>query len=380
MKTYLLYGDPAGVPEVRHEVAEAVSDPVVFIDKDGKRIVAANVFDAEIFRRREDVVDELWDYHSLGFEELRADASVPDHLIGPELVRRALERAGASSAVVPASFPLLVADYLRDRGIEVRTDEEEWAARRRRKTPWELEGIERAQRAVDAALVAAVHMLREAEPTVDGRLRFEGEILTCEWLRETMSAVLLSQGAESEEIIVQSGEACLNGHDPGLGPVWAGRSLVIDCFPRDRRTGVFTDTTRTFVPGEPDEELTRLHGHCLAALDIAREALRPGRSDAYSRVVEYFHSQGFPTVPHQRAEGPLRNGFIHALGHGVGLKVHEKPSLGIRSDALVEGDVLAIEPGLYRDGMGGVRLEDTYVITAAGPEPFTDPFPYDLTP
>jgi Xaa-Pro aminopeptidase len=71
---------------------------------------------------------------------------------------------------------------------------------------------------------------------------------------------------------------------------------------------------------------------------------------------------------------------MHALGHGVGLEVHEPPSMGRRADELVVGDVIAIEPGLYFAGIGGVRLEDTVMVTEDGVEHFTDPFSYDLEP
>jgi Xaa-Pro aminopeptidase len=76
----------------------------------------------------------------------------------------------------------------------------------------------------------------------------------------------------------------------------------------------------------------------------------------------------------------LREGFVYALGHGVGLEVHEKPALGIRADELVERDVVAVEPQLAFEGIGGVRLEDTVLITESGPVHFTEPFPYDLQP
>ena len=77
---------------------------------------------------------------------------------------------------------------------------------------------------------------------------------------------------------------------------------------------------------------------------------------------------------------PLADGFFHGLGHGVGLEVHEEPGLGLTSaDALQAGDVVTVEPGLYRQGYGGVRLEDLVLVTEDGAENLTR-FPYDLTP
>jgi Xaa-Pro aminopeptidase len=149
--------------------------------------------------------------------------------------------------------------------------------------------------------------------------------------------------------------------------------------------------TRTFVPGRPTDELVRLHKHCGEALDLALDACRPGTDDLYQRVADWFNSHGHPSqlhpsdppVPNRGAgsAGPQKmEGFFHALGHGVGLEVHERPFLGRRCEALEPGDVIALEPGLYYEGVGGVRLEDTVTITDDGFEFFTDPYPYDLQP
>jgi Xaa-Pro aminopeptidase len=75
----------------------------------------------------------------------------------------------------------------------------------------------------------------------------------------------------------------------------------------------------------------------------------------------------------------LKDGFYHSLGHGVGLEVHEQPTLGRGPGELVAGDVIAVEPGLYRHGYGGCRLEDLVHVTEDGAEVLTD-YPYDLTP
>ncbi|MEA2498344.1 MAG: Xaa-Pro aminopeptidase [Actinomycetota bacterium] len=380
MTTFLLYDDALKSQELRHEIGEAIGDPLVFLEIDGKRIVVGSVLEESIFETREDVVDEFWNYHQLGSRDLTEDTSFPMHLIKAELLFRALQRAGVNEACIPPTFRVQEADYLREKGVRLVVDEDAWMARRRRKTPWELEGIERAQRAADTAMLTAARMLREAEPTGDGTLRFEGEILTSEWIREVMEQELLVGGAESQDIIVQSGDACLRGHDIGTGPILPNESVIIDCFPRDRRTGVYTDMTRTYVPGRPSKELIELHAHCLAALEIAAEHLRPGRDDAHSKVVTYFADHGYPTSRTHEGDAPLQEGFFHSLGHGVGLEVHERPWLGERSDAVVEGDVVAIEPGLYFPGVGGIRLEDTVLVTAGGVERFTDPLPYDLNP
>ena len=378
MTTFLLFDDPAHSPAVRHEIGEPVIGPLTFIEHDGKRIVVGDESDRATFARREDVVDEFWAEHEFGWEELFNDESFPTHLVGPEVLLRALRRVEVDKVVVPQTFPVLSADYLREKGVDVSIDDDAWSMRRRHKTPAELEGVERAQRAAETAMLTAARMLRDAEPTASGQLRFEGEILTAELIREAMLPQLQAQGAESQQILVHSGDACFLGHDAGTGPILPNVSCIIDVWPRDTRTGVFTDMTRTFVAGAPSKELTKLHEHCLAALAIALEHLKPGTNDAYRKVAEYFGSHGIPTKLTHTGPEPPKQGFPHSLGHGVGLEVHERPYMGPRSDELIEGDVVAIEPGLYYEGVGGIRLEDTVFITSSGAERFTDPFPYDL--
>jgi Xaa-Pro aminopeptidase len=96
-------------------------------------------------------------------------------------------------------------------------------------------------------------------------------------------------------------------------------------------------------------------------------------------VCEFFAGHGYPTQLTKEPGEVLEDGFFHGLGHGVGLEVHERPWMSRVGDDLVAGDVIAIEPGLYRSGLGGVRLEDIAIVTDDGIEVVTS-YPYGLEP
>src|SRR5438067_5752332 len=97
------------------------------------------------------------------------------------------------------------------------------------------------------------------------------------------------------------------------------------------------------------------------------------------QTCDLFHEQGYPTQLHKQPGEVLEDGFFHGLGHGVGLEVHERPWVSRIGDDLVPGDVITLEPGLYRSGYGGVRLEDIVLVTEDGCENLTD-FPTELAP
>jgi Xaa-Pro aminopeptidase len=277
---------------------------------------------------------------------------------------------GISAADVPAEFPVELADRLRSRGVEVRANHEEFARRRRAKTSAEIAGIRRAQAAADAAMGRAAEMLRG-----DGSL-------TSEDVRNEMIAVCRTMGATlPADVIVASGAAGAIGHDPGSGLLRQGESIIIDIWPMDDESACFADMTRTFVIGEIPDELAEWHRLTQEALEATRAAVRPGvhGREIYDIACDIYEAAGIPTQ-RTKAEGEvLRDGFFHGLGHGVGLEVHEEPGLGRSGDELVAGDVITLEPGAYRQGYGGVRLEDLVLVTEDGGETLTD-FPYGLSP
>ena len=229
---------------------------------------------------------------------------------------------------------------------------------------------------------AARELLRAAEQR-NGSLVVDGEPLTCERLKIEVERAFTENGAFADEFIVSHGPQTAVGHEMGSGAIAPGEPVVADLYPRDRESGCYADLTRTFVApgGDGGEELREYHRLCREALERSVAAVKPGvaGSELHRISCEVFEEHGYPTQLSKQPGEVLKDGFYHSLGHGVGLEVHEEPTLGRAPGELVAGDVIAMEPGLYRNGYGGCRLEDLVLVTEKGPEVLAD-YPYDLEP
>jgi Xaa-Pro aminopeptidase len=377
----LIHGDTHRSAALRHELPLGILDPFSYFEVNGRRVAVIAAMEADRIQEAAPGV-EIVDPYELGLDELIA-RGMRWHDIDAELCARAAARLGARRLTVPAALPVAVADRLRADGVEVVPDEPEFIRRRRSKNASEVEGVRRAQAAADAGMAAAAELLRTATPR-DGVLVQDGEVLTSEAVRGRIRDVCAERGAPADDdIIVAGGAAGATGHENGTGPLPAGVPVIVDIWPRDERSGCYSDMTRTFVSGgEPAGDVARWHALAQTALERVYERLRPGVTgrELFAAACDVFEEAGELTQRTKREGETLRDGFFHSLGHGVGLEVHEEPALGrTGADNLVPGDVLAIEPGCYRNGYGGVRLEDLVLVTEDGHERLTD-FRYDLAP
>jgi Xaa-Pro aminopeptidase len=363
----LIHADTVRSAELRHEVPLLIGDPFVYLEQNGSRRVYTSSLEAP---RLEELGGlEVVLVEELGFDELMA-SGIDRPAIERELVLRACRHAGIEDAVVPRAFPLETADHLRANGIELRPDGDLFDGRRRAKTDAELDGIRRAQRGAEAAMEG-----------IRARLREGGEV-TCEELQGIALRTFTEHGLTAPDaLIVSHGAQTAIGHEAGHGRIEPGEPIVCDLFPQDTKSGCFADLTRTFCLGEPPEHLVEFHRLCRESLDRVYESIRAGITgkELHAISCEPFEEAGYKTQLTKEPGEVLEEGFFHSLGHGVGLEVHEEPGLGRTGGALIEGDVVAIEPGLYRKGFGGCRLEDLVRVTADGCERLTD-CPYDLTP
>jgi len=361
----LIYGDTIRSPELRHEVPVPVPDAFIYAEKDGGRYVFVGSLEVPRIEGIDGIVTVP--FEDLGIDELIA-SGIPWHESERQVVLRACQKIGLESAVTPRAFPLEQADFLRANGISLEPDGDVFDKRRRVKNESELAGIRRAQAGAERAMGAIRDRLRE------------GGDLTCEELQGLALQSFSESGVIAPDmVIVSHGEQTAIGHEPGHGPVAEGEAVIADLYPQDPVSGCYADMTRTFCMGEPPEELVRYHSLVKEAIDRAVDAIRPGITgkELHRMTCEFFQEHGFPTQLTKDPDKPLEDGFFHGLGHGVGLEVHERPHLGRLGDALVPGDVITLEPGCYRRGFGGCRLEDLVLITADGYETLTD-FPYDL--
>ncbi|MFD1515438.1 M24 family metallopeptidase [Halomarina rubra] len=289
---------------------------------------------------------------------------------------------GVESVVTPEDFPLATADGLRDLGVSVEAEREGVVDDIRAvKTDEEVDHVKEAQKANERAMARAEELIGEAtvETGTDagsGVLVHEGEVLTSERVTREIEMELLRHGCALDETIVACGADAADPHDRGSGPLRADESIIVDIFPRDKETKYFADMTRTFVKGEPNDTVAEWYDLTQEAKEAAFDALEPGATgkDVHDAVCDVYEAAGWPTL---RSDETTETGFIHSTGHGVGLDIHEGPSLSPRGDELKPGHVVTIEPGLYDPEFGGVRIEDIAVVTEDGYENFTD-YPEEL--
>jgi len=215
-----------------------------------------------------------------------------------------------------------------------------------RKDPEEVEMLRAAARAVDRVMAR-----------VPGEIAFGGR--TEIDVARDLAELIVEEGHDTAEFtIVASGP---NGasphHHPGERVIVEGDLVVCDY--GGRWGGYYSDSTRTFVVGEPSEQQKTVHAAVQAANDAGRSAVAPGTPcEQIDRVAR--------TVIEEAEFGDY---FIHRTGHGIGLEVHEHPYMVEGNEQLLEpGMVFSVEPGVYLPGRFGVRIEDIVVCTEDGVE------------
>jgi Xaa-Pro aminopeptidase len=281
-----------------------------------------------------------------------------------DVIQCIMESFGIEGFVVPRDFPAWLWVGLQEEGVPLKLGTSPFFPEQNFKSPEALQEIRKANDLVRQCFGAVEKVLIQSAVNEEGYLIHEDQILTSERLRAQIEILCLEHEAIGDCIVAGGDQGC-DPHCKGYGPLKANEWIVVDIFPRLKRTGYHGDMTRTFMKGEPNLAQKALYASVEKAQKAALETIRAGASfkTPHEAAVKVFEADGFKTDV--SVNPPV--GFIHGTGHGVGLGLHEPLSLSPRSEGFMEeGMVVTVEPGLYYPGLGGVRIEDVVVVTKDG--------------
>ena len=358
---YVLYASSRDA-DMRYLTHFTTSDPFVFFKKPGDPGVII-VSQMELGRASREASTAVM---------TRTQAGLPDILKKEKDPYQATAKMIAGQAgkkiLVPPNFPIALANALSNYCTIV-VDRGTVQSMRAKKNKHEILLMKDVQKVTEKAMGRAISLIRRAS-VKKGILSLDKKPLTAEFVKFSMHSLLLQHGCNAVDTIVSCGEDTAIPHITGSGPLKSDEPIVIDLFPVKEISGYYADMTRTVVKGEPSTEILEMYETLREAKNLGISLVKTGASgaDIHLAVVDFFKDQGFESTT---------RGFVHNLGHGVGLQVHELPTVGPAGKALASGNVITIEPGLYYPGIGGVRLEDIGVVTANEFENFTA-FPEDL--
>jgi len=337
-------------------------DPFLYFEKSGRRYIALSQLEYDR-GCREARVHHVINQSAL-VEEMKKNrrSSVATH----DWIAEALQRHGIGKVQVSPSFPMGLAGLLRKRGIKLAVVGDDLFTERVCKDKVELAAIRKALKVTSELLQHAIEMIRSSRPGRNGVLMLGKVPLTSERVQAVIRMEAARRGFEISHPIVAGGLQACDPHERGHGRLKANELVILDIFPRDLETGYWGDMTRTVVKGRASEVQHRQFETVRQAQKLAISRLQDGVDGrvVHGAVEKFFNEKGYVSGN----SGGRYEGFFHGTGHGLGLEIHESPRVSSLSWKLKAGNVVTVEPGLYYQKVGGVRIEDVVVIRRNGCE------------
>lgn len=234
----------------------------------------------------------------------------------------------------------------------------------------EIERLKTVAAGANAAMASAWRYIAGLEAQGDFLFDETGKQVTIGDIKSMVRRELMARGLEDTNMIFAQGRDAGFPHSRGEAdmPLQIGKAIVFDLFPRELGGGYHHDMTRTWCIGYAPPEVQAAYDTVMEAFDISIEAYALNKPThlAQEAVLDHYESKGHATI---RTDSSAMAGYIHTLGHGVGIDIHEGPSISHtrKKDKFQVGNVLTIEPGLYYPDQGyGVRVEDLFVVDESG--------------
>ncbi len=358
-RNVLLYAPSETDADILYPTGFFAPDPFLFVQNGRRRVLVMS--DLEIDRaRKQATVDRVLSWTQIA-KRVEGAGGIAT---AAAVIARVLRDLGLRRVEVPRSFSLGLAMELDELGVRLATVPDPFWPEREVKRPAEVRAIEAALRAAEAGLSAGIDVLRSCRIGADGYLRRNGRRFAAEDLRAAVNTRIMAEGCLPSHTICAPGDQAVDPHAEGHGPIRAHTPIVMDIVPRSESTGYYGDLTRTVVRGRAPYRLHEVYALVHEGVRLGHRRVRDGADGRkiHAEIQALFERQGYRTGVR---DGRMQ-GFFPGTGHGLGLEIHEAPSIGKRPSILRAGHVVTVEPGLYYLGLGGVRIEDVALVTKAG--------------
>jgi Xaa-Pro aminopeptidase len=360
----LTYGNAFENPNVYWLTGFLSADPIFYMKNRGEDPLAASAFLAIERVKKESFIKKTHDLSEIYKQILKENKPVRDNL--DRAYKDILEKHFTGKSIgVPDEFPASHLMILQKLGYEIKVVRDLIQEARATKSSGEIEIIKKAGDATTDAISQVIELVKDCDIGANKVLTHRGEPLTVGKAKLTLEHFLLDRGAESaEDMILAVGDKAFDWHYLGNpnDKLKSDVPIILDVFPRLKRERYIADVTRTFVKGAVSNQVQKMFDAVEDAANASAEALTDGAiiDDVNLACFQTLKKHGFDS---RRLNPDAKDGMTHGLGHGIGLDVHELPSMYSREDHFSEGHVMAIEPGVYIEGIGGVRIENDFAVT-----------------
>ncbi|MCK5264287.1 MAG: aminopeptidase P family protein, partial [Candidatus Thorarchaeota archaeon] len=337
------------------------SDNIIYLKNKGEEPLVASAFLALDRVKKESLIKRTHDLSEIYINLLKENKKIRDNLDRPynDLLKK---QFSGKVLGVPDEFPASLLVMLQGMGYDIKVVRDIVSEARATKSAKEIEIIKRAGDATTDAITQIIEMVKDYDIGANKVLMHKGEPLTVGKVKLALDHFLLDKGAESaEDSILAVGEKAFDWHYLGVADdkIKSEVPVILDVFPRLKQERYIADVTRTFVKGPVPKRVREMFEAVEDAANTTVDALTDGAiiDDVNMACFNTLKKHGFDS---RRLNPDAKDGMTHGLGHGIGLEVHELPSAYSREDSYLEGHVMAIEPGVYLEGIGGVRIENDY--------------------
>lgn len=373
VESLIVFGDSTvGNPDLCYVVGGSLPRGGIYLKRRSHdpTLVVSNI---DVGNARQGRVRNIRTYSDYGFERISARYDRDE--ARSRFYQKIIRDTGLSGPTViegrnDSSNTLLLIDSLRKRGTKIVGESTPtiMEAARETKDRFEIERLRNMGKKTGRVVEKTVQFLGRARIR-DSKVLYDSKPLKVETVKRVIAKLLAEENLVApEDTIFATGKKSSDPHYRGEDEdtVYAREPIVFDIFPSGP-DGYWHDCTRTYVFDSPSRKVKEMYDAVLEAQTIALDMVKEQVScrDMMIKVCKLFETKGYPTarlLAKGSKEARVR-GFMHGLGHGVGLTIGERPYLSLYDrELLKKGSVVTIEPGLYDPKLGGVRIEDIVVV------------------